>query len=54
MWFGTMSDASRMPRCQARCAQVGPGRLAAEVLGDRVVVERVRGRRGVRVAAPDA
>ena len=52
MWLGTMSDASRTPRAQARLAQVRPRRLAAEVVRDPVVVERIgRGRR-VRVAAP--
>ena len=52
MWFGTMSLASRMPVPPGPVAEVGEGGLAAEVVGDPVVVERVgRGDR-VGVAAP--
>ena len=51
MWLGTMSLASRMPRAQRPVAQVGVGRLAAEVVGDPVVVQRVGGGDGIRVAA---
>ena len=51
MWLGTMSLARRMPRCPGPVAQVRIGRLAAEVLGDVVVVERVRGGDRVGIAA---
>ena len=52
MWLGTMSEASRTPRAQARCRRFAQARLAAEVVGDPVVVQRVRRRGRVRVAAP--
>ena len=51
MWLGTMSLARRMPRAPGAVAQVRVGGLAAEVVGDPVVVERVGRRDGVRVAA---
>ena len=51
MWLGTMSLASRMPRCPGAVVQVAIGRLAAEVVGDAVVDQRVGRRDGVRVAA---
>ena len=44
MWFGTMSAASRMPRAQARASELLEGGLAAEVVGDPVLVDRVGGR----------
>ena len=51
MWLGTMSLASRMPRAHARSRRLPIRRLAAQVVGDAVVVERVGGRHRVRVAA---
>ncbi len=51
MWLGTMSLASRIPRCAGPVAQVRVGRLATEVVGDPVVVERVGRGDGVGVAA---
>ena len=41
MWLGTMSRASRMPRDQARAFRLLERVLAAEVVGDPVVVQRV-------------
>ena len=54
MWLGTMSAASRMPRAPARSRRSRQAVLAAQVVRDPVVHERVGGRHRVRVAAAAA
>ena len=51
MWFGTMSPRAGCPAPRPG-AQVLERRLAAEVVGDPVVVDRVGRRDRVVVAAP--
>ena len=51
MWLGTMSLEQADAACPRTLAQVRERALAAEIVGDAVVVERVRRRDGVGVAA---